>query len=147
MRTFARYLASSANIGSSSALPGSSTPSGATVFTTFSSSAVFVEYGTGFAVHATFTGAQPQGTLALKGACLLPSQLATSSMNPGFVPIAGTSTYIGAGLPGSTAATGTSGQILWNVADNNYNYVRLTFDASTASTGNLSAIIVSKGWP
>ena len=148
------YAATSADMGASSAVPGSSTPAGASVFPVICSSAINVEYYRGFSVQAVFTGAQPQGTLQLLCANdntgnvpstgLLPI-LAQPGNELRFTPIVGTSTYIGRGLPGSTAATGTSGMVMWNIQDVYYKWMKLEFIASTASSGALVATMMAKG--
>ena len=64
-----------------------------------------------------------------------------------FVPISGTSAYIGPGLPGSTAATGTSAMLFYNLADAGYKWLQSQFIASTASSGALIRCqFVGKGW-
>lgn len=104
--------------------------------TTISSSAQPIDYTAwGYALQATFIGSQPQGTLSLL----------SSNDKINFVQITGSSTQFGAGLPSSSAATGTSGVVMYNVRSANYQYMKVQFVPSSASSGQLTATLFSKG--
>ena len=87
------------------------------------SSAVQLDYTVGYSIQAAFTGT-PSGSLKL--------QASVDGTN--YSDITDTSTTIAA-----------AGSFLWNVADPNYDYVRLVY-TRTGSTGVLSATIFSKGF-
>lgn len=143
---FSLLPTSSVSIGTSSAVPGSSTPAGATEYPIFTSSAINIERYTHLSVHTVITGAQPQGFAQLIASNDEVRQFPQQQPQY-FMPIAGSSTNFGRGLPGSSAATGTSAMLMWNVTDANYKWLRLQVIASTASTGQLiEAQALIKGW-
>lgn len=146
MRTYVCNMmpSSALDMAASSAFPGSSTPAAGARFTTIrlpqmpATSAQNIEFSVGYNVQVAFTGIQPQGTF----------QLCSSNDAIDFVPIAGSSADIGVGLPGSSAFTGSSGVISWNVDRGYYKHVQLQFTPTVASTGTLvRATISGKGWP
>ena len=96
------------------------------VVVAFSSSAQQIDYTTGYAMQATYTGIKPEGTLSLLG----------SNDGINFITIKNSEVAI------TGAASGTT---IWNVILPSYDFVKIKFQSTSATSGSLVGTFYSKG--
>lgn len=128
--------ATSASMGASSAVPGSSTPAGSSAFIVIQSSAVNIEQYRGFSVQYVFTGRQPQGVIELR------------ESNDGVNFHMASSAYLNRDASAATSSTipptPTTGIGTFQSDNNFYKFMQVQFIASTASSGALIATLQAK---
>lgn len=129
-------VATSASMGASSAIPGSSTPAGSSAFIVIQSSAYDISYAAGYGIQYTFRGRQPQGVIR------------TMESMDGSEYFLASSAYLNLDASAATTstipATPTTGVGIFNSNERFAKFVKLQFIASTASSGSMVATMQLK---
>ena len=104
---------------------------------TFSSNPIPLDQVFGIAIQAVWTGT-PNGTVKLQASCDPPSQAQIAG--PSYSTVTNWTDVANS----SYSITGSAGNYMWNVADANYRWIRLTY-TNTSGTGSMTAYACVKG--